>query len=265
MRNFAVENRNYTTAMRSLTPIIKNLLIINVLMFAATFVLGQRGIDLDKLLGLHFLLSHDFMPHQLVSYMFMHGSFMHLFLNMFALWMFGGIIEQTLGPKRFLIYYFVCGIGAGLCQELAQFIHYTTLDTFQALDASTGEMVNAVSVSTSRGEITAALQDYINSWNCVGASGSIYGVLLAFGMDYPNERMFIIPIPIPIKAKYFVIGYAVIEVMEMLTQPGDGVGHVAHLGGMLFGLILILLWRRWDNRRKSGTVYVTFDSYNRGY
>ena len=99
----------------------------------------------------------------------------------------------------------------------------------------------------------------------MGASGSIYGVLLAFGMYYPNERMFIIPIPIPIKAKYFVIGYAVIEVMEMLTQPGDGVGHVAHLGGMLFGLILILLWRRWDNRRKSGTVYVTFDSYNRGY
>lgn len=247
--------------MRNLPPVIKNLLIINVLMFAATYVLQLRDIDMEQMFGLHFFLADNFRPWQLVTYMFMHGSLMHILFNMFALWMFGRVIEHTMGMKRFLIFYFVCGIGAGICQEVGQYIHYINLDVFPALDPITQKMADAVMVHTTRGDMVFALSDYINSWGCVGASGCIYGILLAFAMYFPNERMFIIPIPFPIKAKYFVLGYAVIEVMDVVTQAQDGIGHLAHLGGMLFALILILIWRRWDKRRRIGTQYVTFDSF----
>lgn len=213
-------------------PITKNLLIINILMYAATYVLSYRGIDLKDYLGLHFFMASDFRLHQFVTYLFMHGSLEHIFFNMFALWMFGRIIEQVMGPKRFLTYYMVCGIGAGLIQELAQYIHYLTLAPELPTFASD--------------EIARAL----NSWNTVGASGAIYGILLAFGMTFPEERMFIIPIPFPIKAKYFVVGYAVIELMSVLLRSNDQVAHTAHLGGMLFGLFLLLHWRHPDGLQK---------------
>lgn len=206
-------------------PITKNLLIINVLMYMATFVLSRYGINMTGLLGLHFFMASDFRPHQFFTYLFMHGSFEHLFFNMFALWMFGRIMEQVFGPKRFLTYYMVCGIGAGLVQELAQYIHL--------LIALPGY------ASLPQGQLSEAL----NLWNTVGASGAVYGILLAFGMTFPEERMFIIPFPFPIKAKYFVVGYAVIELLSAMLRSGDGVAHMAHLGGMLFGLLLILQWR----------------------
>ena len=112
-------------------PITKNLLIVNILMFAASYVLLRYGIDLNALLGLHFFMASDFRLHQFFTYLFMHGSLEHLFFNMFALWMFGRIIEQVMGQKRFLTYYLVCGIGAGLMQELVQYIHYLTMFDFQ--------------------------------------------------------------------------------------------------------------------------------------
>lgn len=250
------------TTMRSLPPVIKNLLIINLLVFVASqWVLPRIGVDLHRLCGLHFFMAPDFRPWQFVTYMFLHGNLEHILFNMFALWMFGRIIEATLEMKRFIIFYFVCGIGAGVVQEIVQYIHYTQLDIVELKNL--GQMVTCVRLDDYPVPVT--LDSYLNAWNCVGASGAIYGILLAFGMYYPNERMFIIPIPVPIKAKYFVLGYAVIELMSTLTSANDGVGHAAHLGGMIFAFLLIIYWRHNDNKRRSGAQFISFDSYYKNY
>ena len=221
----------------NIPPITKNLLIINVLCFFGAIVAERYGIDADKVLSLHFFMASDFNMGQLVTYMFMHGGFTHIFFNMFALWMFGRVLEQVWGPKRFLIYYMVCGIGAGLIQELVQFVQYETV------------LVNYDSVQTGFGIIP--MDEYLNMMRTVGASGAIYGILLAFGMLFPNSQMFVFPLPFPIKAKYFVIFYALIELF-MGMSANDNVAHFAHLGGMLFGLILILYWRK---KNGNGQIY----------
>lgn len=246
--------------MRQITPIVKNLLIINLLCYVAFEVLSRsRGIDINDMLGLHYVGASSFRPWQFVTYMFMHHDLMHLFFNMFALWMFGCIIEQTMGFRRFLTYYLVCGIGAGLCQEVAQLIQYSSMEHV-SVAINNGELIQGDFVLTDRGAMD------INWWGTVGASGAIYGILLAFAMYFPNNEMFIIPIPFPIKAKYMVLGYVVIEVMAQISpRMNDNVAHLAHLGGMVFGLLLILYWR-WNDKRKSrggGTQYVSFDSYSR--
>lgn len=229
--------------------VTKNLIIINVLIFFGTFVALKYGIDLTNYLGLHFFLASEFNPAQLVTYMFMHGDFFHIFFNMFALFMFGSVLEQTWGPKRFLFYYIACGIGAGLIQEGVQFITYIT-DNLSQLQLS--DVIPAR--NPAGGIIQMPVQDYLNMWTTVGASGAIYAILLAFGMLYPNNRILIFPLPFPIKAKFFVIGYAAIELWSGLSNnPGDNVAHFAHLGGMLFGLILILYWRK--KNRSNGTYY----------
>ena len=209
----------------------KHLLIVNILVFFASYVLQLYGVNLNELFGLHFFLSPDFHFYQLFTYLFLHQSFPHLFFNMFAVWMFGRILEQMWGSKRYLIYYVVCGVGAGLCQELVQYIEYVSeLSTFSSVRMN---------------DIIISMGEYLNYWNTVGASGAVYGILLAFGMTFPNQEMFIFPLPMPIKAKYFVIGYAAIELLEGISnRPGDDIAHFAHLGGMLFGLILILYWRK---------------------
>ncbi len=213
--------------MNNMPPVTKNLLIINILMFAGKFVAAKYGIDLDRILGLHFFIDPGFRWYQIVTYMFMHANLEHIFFNMFAVWMFGRIIEVTMGSKRFLFYYLTCGLGAGLSQEVVQLAAYLYGSTIFGLT--------------------------------VGASGAVYGILLAFGMTFPDERIFIFPLPVPIKAKYFVCGYAVIELVSALAGSHDGVAHVAHLGGMLFGLLLILHWRNGDKGRKGGGYY------DRGY
>ena len=220
--------------MNNMPPITKNLLIINVLAFFATWVFEKQGLDLTATVGLHFFMAKDFSFYQLVTYLFMHGSFMHLFFNMFAVWMFGTVMERVWGPKRFLIYYLVCGIGAGIIQEGVQYINYAN-ENLAAYDF----------VMTSSGRITT--EAYLNLWTTVGASGAVYAILLAFGMTFPNERMFIIPFPFPIKAKWLIGGYIVIEVWSALNTPGDGIAHMAHLGGMLFGFLLIRYWRKHPN------------------
>ncbi|MBR4533309.1 MAG: rhomboid family intramembrane serine protease [Bacteroidaceae bacterium] len=216
----------------NMPPVTKNLLIINLLMYLAKVVAVRYGIDFDDLLGLHFFLASDFKLYQLFTYMFVHGSFTHIFFNMFAVWMFGRVMEQVMGSQRFLFYYVVCGLGAGLVQEGAQYIEYV----YQGLSA-----YDTVNIG---GGMMVPMESFLNRWTTVGASGAVYGILLSFGMTFPEERMFIIPIPFPIKAKWFVIGYAVIELMSALGNTGDGVAHMAHLGGMLFGLLLILYWRK---------------------
>lgn len=227
--------------------VTKNLLIINVLMFAATYVFGLRGIDLGDYLGLHFVLSERFNAVQLVTYMFMHGGIEHIFFNMFAVWMFGCTLENVWGPKRFLTYYIVCGIGAGLIQELVTGIHYMTL--IQGLNPELLQTVQSVGAQYLQEGMNysdpqlANINLVLNS-STVGASGAIFAILLGFGMLFPDERMFIFPLPFPIKAKYFVIGYAVIELsLGLANNPSDNVAHFAHLGGMLFGYLLIRYWR----------------------
>ena len=215
-------------------PITKNLLIINLLAFLATFVLQMRGIDLQDIGGLHFFMASNFHVYQLVTYLFLHASFMHILSNMFGLWMFGCVIENVWGQKKFLFYYITCGIGAGLLQELAQFgsFYYTVV-----------EQVPGASLATVF-EYGTHYAQALNAWTTIGASGAVYAVILAFGMTFPNERLFIIPFPFPIKAKWFVLGYVAIEFFSALGSSGDGVAHTAHLGGMLFGYLMIRYWNR---------------------
>ncbi|MCR4593257.1 MAG: rhomboid family intramembrane serine protease [Bacteroidaceae bacterium] len=240
--------------MNNMPPVTKNLLIINVLFFAARWAaaLPAYNIDLDDVLGLHFFLASHFYFYQIFTYMFMHGSFSHLFFNMFAVWMFGRIMEQTMGSKRFLLYYLTCGLGAGLMQELVQYGNYWIEGMAQY------DMANI-------GGVQVPMDEFLNRWTTVGASGAVYGILLSFGMTFPNERMFIFPLPVPIKAKYFVVGYAVIELMAAFGRPGDGVAHFAHLGGMLVGLLLLLYWRNGGGRNGRGhNNYYDRDYYDRG-
>lgn len=224
--------------MRNIPTVTKNLLILNVLAYLVGMLFGNRAGGLNDLFGLHFFLAPDFGLYQLVTYMFMHASLSHLFFNMFALWMFGCIVERTWGTRKFLFYYMACGIGAGLLQEMAQFVQFYML---------AAENIHGFSVSQIM-TVAKASAAGINLWTTVGASGAIYGILLAFGMLYPEERMFIFPLPVPIKAKFFVVGYAAIELFMAFSTSGDGVAHLAHLGGMLFGFLLIRYWRRHPGR-----------------
>lgn len=221
--------------MRNIPVITKNLLIINVLAFLLSEVLG-KGMVLNNIFGLHFWLAPDFQIYQLFTYMFMHAGFSHLFFNMFALWMFGCVVERVWGPRKFLLYYLVCGVGAGLFQEAAQFCSFMI---------KTSEVLPGYDIMT----VAHLYGEQLNTWTTVGASGAIYAILLAFGMIFPEERIFIFPLPVPIKAKWFVLLYAGIELTQALASPGDGVAHLAHLGGMAFGFFLIRYWKRNPNSR----------------
>ena len=214
----------------SIPPVTKNLIIINLLFWLAEIVLPRVGIDLVKYLGLHYFAASDFNAVQLVTYMFMHdpGSFGHVFFNMFSVFMFGRTLEMVWGSKRFLIYYLTTGIGAGLVQEVTWF--FSLKDAIDATIVQTGW------------ETTRML---LNNVITIGASGAVFGILLAFGMLFPNAELFIMFIPIPVKAKYFVIFYGVVELfLGVGNFSGDNIAHFAHLGGMLFGFFLIKYWKK---------------------
>lgn len=221
----------------NLPPVTKHLLIINVLLWFGGIAMTRLGYDFNNIFGLHFFKASDFRIWQLFTYMFMHAGFQHVFFNMFAVWMFGGIMEKTWGSRRFLFFYLACGIGAGLMQEGVQYIHWL-------VDLSHYAMVDM-------GGITITMNEYLNSINTVGASGAVYGILLGYGMTYPDNQIFIIPIPVPIKAKWLVTGYVILELLLGLgNRVGDNVAHFAHLGGMLVGFLIILYWRRQYRPRK---------------
>lgn len=223
---------------RNIPIVTRNLLIINVLVYLLASVVELGGKSLTDWGALHFFMASDFHVYQFITYQFLHGGFTHLFFNMFALWMFGCVIENVWGPKKFIFYYIICGVGAGLCQEMVQFISFAA-DGLTSLDPAQVLNVN--------GQRLMTVDQIMNLSSTIGASGAVYGILLAFGMTFPNERIFIFPLPIPIKAKWFVAIYAIIEFVSAMSSVGDGVAHMAHIGGMLFGFLLILYWRKRPN------------------
>ena len=241
-------------------PAIKNLIIINFIFWLASIILPKyANIDIVDWLGLHYWLSDKFNPAQLITYMFLHdtSSFSHIFFNMFGLWMFGKNIEMFLGAKRFLIFYFVTGIGAGIIQELTWMVDYVPIVNAINEYASSKDISQLMPYLKNIQENTIIpidqLMDFktqiLNQPITIGASGALFGILLAFAMLFPQARMFMIFIPIPIRAPYFVAFYALAELFMGIGGNADGIAHYAHLGGMLFGLILILIWK------KKGTLY----------
>ena len=225
-----------------LPVVVKNLLIINGLLFLATISLNNLGIDLVKIFGLHQFQSNDFRPHQIITHLFMHGSFTHLFFNMFALWMFGKILENIWGQKKFLIYYMITGIGAAAIHLI--FCQYQIINISNQIP----DLVN-ISIEGKYNPsipLSKKLTQLIIT-PTVGASGAVFGLLLAFGMLFPNALLYLY-FAIPIKAKYFVIGYGLIELYAGISNnPADNVAHFAHLGGMIFGYFLIKYWKQDTN------------------
>lgn len=259
-------------------PAVKMLLIVNIAMFfLAMFIDRSAHIDTANILGLHLPQSQYWGPWQYITHMFMHGSFSHLFFNMFALFMFGRILESVWGAKRFLIFYFVCGIGAGLLNSLVGWFEiHRMLEQYAAFQSNPNPELLAEFVRKQLAHPANWIWEVIDNWinqpgfvqyaeagkqlfqqiinlrvnvPMIGASGAIFGILLAFGMLFPNTELYMMFIPIPIKAKYFVLGYGLLELfLGMQNSASDNVAHFAHLGGMLFGFFLIKYWGK--NRRK---------------
>lgn len=231
---------------RNMPPVTKNVLILCVLVFVAGNFVPSLGARIEQWCALYSVESPGFGAWQLVTYIFLHGGFAHLFFNMFALVMFGSIIEWTMGSRRYLVYFLSCGIGAALFQlgvNWLQLNHYHEIvgGDFYRIIARSWEYWQQGLISQ---DPTLAKIAMLTCVPTVGASGSIYGILLAFGMLYPNREMYIMFIPVPVKAKWMVIGYGAIELLMGVTGAGDGVAHFAHLGGMLFGLLLLLYWKK---------------------
>jgi membrane associated rhomboid family serine protease len=266
-----------------LPAVVKNLLIINGLMFLAQIVAEKSmGIRLEDTLGLRYPASMAFHPWQFITYMFLHGSFMHIFFNMLALWMFGYLLENVWGPKRFLFYYFITGIGAAIVHYLVLYFQiYPTVSALNAIIADPSAPAifdfitnNPLEINSYSGEIYTeshkfkeaietlaynpenreALLDarnflvdyreyFMNLPNVIGASGAVFGILLAFGMLFPNTVIYIYFF-FPLKAKYFVIIYGLIELYSGFSGSQSNVAHFAHLGGMIFGFFLILYWKK---------------------
>ncbi len=258
-------------------PVVKNLLIINGLCFLANIVLQSRGwYDMNEHFGLYYPESTLFKPYQLLTHVFMHGTFMHLFFNMFSLWMFGGVLENHWGPKRFFIYYFITAFGAAalylgvnayevhqIKEVIASFNAQPDYDTFFGIIQRDSFFANDIHIVDFLSEwkkdpsnpdfVTGAKQivDYllIRKINVpvVGASGAVFGLLLGFGMLFPNTQLVMLFFPFPIKAKYFVLIYGLLEFYQGISNdPSDNVAHFAHLGGMLFGFVMIKLWNKKD-------------------
>lgn len=219
-----------------LPTVCKNLLIINVLVFVASYVLKLRGINIEDYLGLHFFMSDNHYIWQYVTYSFVHANFNHLFFNMFAIWMFGYTLENIWGAKRFIFFCFTAALGAAITQQITYYFMYS--DLVEAYK-------NGV-LYVSDGLQHIPIKEYLNQINTVGASGIVFGLLLAFGMMFPNAYIYLYFF-IPMKTKWFVTGYIVLELFNGVIGSSDGVAHFAHLGGALAGFILIMLWKKGKN------------------
>jgi membrane associated rhomboid family serine protease len=256
------------TGYRLLPEVVKNLLIINGIMYLATLVLQQKGVDLIDLLGLHYFASEKFKVYQIVTYMFLHDShsIMHILLNMLALYMFGSVVENVWGGKRFLNFYILTGLGAAVAHYaivyfqlnpeivfFKNYIHAGSPEEMSALLSTEAykhaystdffEFVrnNNLSASESVSYAQQMLTQLLNAPVIIGASGAVYGVLLAYGMLFPNSLLYLF-FAIPVKAKYVVILYGLIELFSGISGGGN-VAHFAHLGGLLTGFLIITYWR----------------------
>lgn len=266
-----------------LPPVVKNILIISGILFLATELLKLKaGIDLTDHLGLHYYSAELFKPYQFITYIFMHGDLSHIFFNMFAVWTFGSVLENIWGSKRFLVFYLITGLGAALAQYIVYYFNissfdqtvnvllqsndldkfsnffnngglngYLTPNTYEQFHSFVDEYNAALSIDPANAVFLAheflskVQQQYLNAHVVVGASGSLFGLLGAFGLMFPNTVLYLMFIPIPIKAKYFVAIYGAIELFSGIGQfAGDNVAHFAHLGGLAVGLIIVLIWRK---------------------
>ncbi|MDE6266608.1 MAG: rhomboid family intramembrane serine protease [Muribaculaceae bacterium] len=229
---------------QNLPPVTKNLLIINLIVWLAINLI-RRGDIIVEYGALYYIGSPYFKPYQLITYMFIQKEFMHLFFNMFALFMFGRTLEYVLGSKRFLFYYISCGIGAALIQ---MGVFAVVIGDYELPQAVSAAMANGMS------DVRISEADYYQLMHgvghyffvpTIGASGAVYGILLGFGMLFPNQPLYLMFIPVPIKAKWMVLGYGVLELVQGLGRfQGDNVAHFAHLGGMIIGLFIILYWKK---------------------
>lgn len=249
---------NIQNPFRNLPPVTQNLLILNVAIFIFMLIPGAQH-ALDRWLAVYYFTSADFYPWQLFTYMFLHGNFGHLFFNMFALLIFGPPIERAMGSPRYLFYYLTCGICAALVQmgvfawvihDPASEIHNQALlsAAMRGDIAEASDIFDSLPLTQREDYYTATVQilQYVNI-PMVGASGAIYGVLLAFGFLFPNVPVYIFFIPVPIKAKWLIVGYFILEFVSGingLNMAADNVAHFAHLGGMIFGLLLLLYWKK---------------------
>lgn len=225
---------NYGNRFQQTTPIVLNLVIINVLVYLAQMVTGgdQEPNAAADLFALHHYKSTYFEPYQIVTHMFMHGGFFHLLFNMFALWMFGSMVERVWGPKRFLIFYFICGLSAALFQ-----LGSYSYDFWQYDHRALGE------------ELFALYQANLRNGYTVGASGAIMGILAAFGYLFPNTEMIIIPIPVPVKAKWAISGMIALDVFGGVVKvQDDNIAHFAHVGGAAVGFLLVLIWNKSNKK-----------------
>jgi membrane associated rhomboid family serine protease len=218
-------------------PVIKNLIIINVIVFLIQKTMERTGTPfMENFFALHDVRSFYFKPHQIITYMFLHGGFMHIFWNMLILWMFGSILENFWGPKRFLTFYIVCGIGAALLHLLV--LYHELTPAWQELSGLPIHEQNAFRFDPGTNLNTATL----------GASGAIFGCMVAFGLLFPNSLIYIYAL-IPVKAKWAVLAYVIFEIVSgVQNTAGDNVAHWAHLGGGLFGLLLVFYWRKTDRK-----------------
>jgi len=227
---------NSGNSFQQTTPIVLNLIIINVLVFLAQMVAGgsQDAGAASELFALHHYRSDYFKPYQVVTYMFMHAGIFHLLFNMFALWMFGSMVERVWGPKRFLIFYFICGVGSAFFQ-MGSYAH-----EFWQVDHG------IINMAMSEYQDTLQRAQYTST---VGASGAIMGVLAAFGYLFPNMEMLIIPIPVPIKAKWAILGMISLDVFGGVVKvEGDNIAHFAHIGGAVIGFLLVLYWNKTNKK-----------------
>jgi len=223
-----------SSPLSNIPPVVKNLLIINVLFFIATAIFESKGISLVRMLGVYYVDSPSFNVWQVITYMFMHGGFAHILFNMFALFTFGSSLEYIMGSKRFLNFYLITGLGALGLQMVVQ--------ALEVYGLTGGISINPLTYRSSDADAIRTLSEVYYT-PMVGASGAIFGLLIAFGMLFPNAELFIMFIPVPVKAKYIIPVYVLLELFLGVAQfSGDSVAHFAHLGGALFGFILVKLW-----------------------
>lgn len=234
----------------SIPPVTKNLIIINFIVWLVEALFPRfSGMIVDHL-GLHYFTASDFNPIQLVTYLFIHSpqNVFHVFFNMFTLWMFGSLLERIWGSKRYFIFYFVCGIGAALVQEAVwamTWMNEYTEAIARLNGLTTAHMKEVINAALANGDadFTAAIGQFQNQLVTIGASGAVFGIILGFAFVFPDRPLYLFFIPVPIKAKYMMIGYAAIEFF-LGVNGGDMIAHFAHLGGMIFGLIILLYWKK---------------------